>query len=549
MVSEEEIKALVDKQWLDRQSNIDEIMSMVAITQIKTNEKINILIDTLSKGLDVDPTINPTIDYTKTLKGLTGYALTGAEIDEMIQVMVGSRTITGFAREHIIKHEEVMIIGGSDTEPDIVPIARLMRGVLDDSLSLTNTDNEGRIISNATQVQNFTVPLDNPNFALGTLDGWNSSGGGTVEIDTTVFHTSGNSAKMTIYENQTLDFYNETYVSIAPEKTITASGYFKADSGLETAYILVRYFNNNKELLTTNVIFDPLNKPITDEAISTTVFVSRLRKTVAPPDAAFAQVGVRAIANNSNATLWVDDAVVPTYPISDRQFYHNLDLFKTSYILPGQSITLHESDYSELGDVILSYFDVNSLDILLTYNVDGISLPVELRKFTHHGSSMGKGIWLYHIDESDADPTKWHYRFMMTTDAGLSYNYRTSITADNPIVTSNEIQHESIGTGDSATKVFSGNLANTLLLYDVDNSMGYLTFTDGIEVFTDNGEGLLTGTAGGTGTINYTTGAYSVTFNSAPIFGFDIMTSYTYLTYNTTPAIIWGGHIWKKVYI
>lgn len=39
-----------------------------------------------------------------------------------------------------------------------------------------------------------------------------------------------------------------------------------------------------------------------------------------------------------------------------------------------------------------------------------------------------------------------------------------------------------------------------------------VTFTDGTETFTDNGDGTLTGSAGGTGTINYTSGAFSITF-------------------------------------
>jgi len=42
-----------------------------------------------------------------------------------------------------------------------------------------------------------------------------------------------------------------------------------------------------------------------------------------------------------------------------------------------------------------------------------------------------------------------------------------------------------------------------------------VSFTDGVETFTDNNDGTLTGSAGGTGTINYSTGAYSITFNAS----------------------------------
>lgn len=40
--------------------------------------------------------------------------------------------------------------------------------------------------------------------------------------------------------------------------------------------------------------------------------------------------------------------------------------------------------------------------------------------------------------------------------------------------------------------------------------------TDNTETFTDNGSGVLTGDLGGTGTVNYTTGAIAVSFNTAP---------------------------------
>ena len=43
-----------------------------------------------------------------------------------------------------------------------------------------------------------------------------------------------------------------------------------------------------------------------------------------------------------------------------------------------------------------------------------------------------------------------------------------------------------------------------------------VTFTDGTETFIDDLSGNLVGSLGGTGTINYTTGAYSVTFATSP---------------------------------
>lgn len=80
----------------------------------------------------------------------------------------------------------------------------------------------------------------------------------------------------------------------------------------------------------------------------------------------------------------------------------------------------------------------------------------------------------------------------------------------------------SIATGDGSTKTFTGTLAaaaNFRTLFGV-------VFTDGTETFTDDLSGGLTGSAGGTGTINYATGEYSITFNTAPINAQSITTEY-----------------------
>lgn len=71
---------------------------------------------------------------------------------------------------------------------------------------------------------------------------------------------------------------------------------------------------------------------------------------------------------------------------------------------------------------------------------------------------------------------------------------------------------ESVGTGDGVTKTFTGTLSARTGKRTVFGQ----TLTDGSETFLDDRNGVLTGSAGGTGTINYATGAYSVTFAVAP---------------------------------
>lgn len=60
-----------------------------------------------------------------------------------------------------------------------------------------------------------------------------------------------------------------------------------------------------------------------------------------------------------------------------------------------------------------------------------------------------------------------------------------------------------------------------------------------IESFTDNGLGVLTGSAGGTGTINYTTGAWTLTLAANLLAGIKIFAGYTYVpTQLATPVFL-----------
>lgn len=71
----------------------------------------------------------------------------------------------------------------------------------------------------------------------------------------------------------------------------------------------------------------------------------------------------------------------------------------------------------------------------------------------------------------------------------------------------------------------------TLTLNIAINSSAFTAYTSGgtlakVEYFTDNFLGVLTSNLGGTGTINYVTGAYSVSFNTAPLNAYEVGSNY-----------------------
>lgn len=88
------------------------------------------------------------------------------------------------------------------------------------------------------------------------------------------------------------------------------------------------------------------------------------------------------------------------------------------------------------------------------------------------------------------------------------------------------VGRQNIGTGDGATTVFVGTASSFPIL------PATTVVTDGVEVFEDTNTTfttanvVLTGSLGGTGILNYSTGVVSVTFNTAPISGDDVQFSY-----------------------
>ena len=83
---------------------------------------------------------------------------------------------------------------------------------------------------------------------------------------------------------------------------------------------------------------------------------------------------------------------------------------------------------------------------------------------------------------------------------------------------------EVVGTGNGTQKTFTGTLA--FKAGGAKRTCFGISITDGVEIFTDNYDGTLTGDKGGTGTINYMSGAFSVTFNTAVVDTVNVTATY-----------------------
>lgn len=111
--------------------------------------------------------------------------------------------------------------------------------------------------------------------------------------------------------------------------------------------------------------------------------------------------------------------------------------------------------------------------------------------------------------------------FLWLNEGNETVLYLSYIDNDYPYTA---VTNESVGTGDGSDTTFSGTLAHP---YVVGRSLSIVCSSPSVTL-TDDGNGLLTGT-GGSGTINYSTGAWAVTYDVAPVLAATIIaTAYDY---------------------
>jgi len=96
------------------------------------------------------------------------------------------------------------------------------------------------------------------------------------------------------------------------------------------------------------------------------------------------------------------------------------------------------------------------------------------------------------------------------------------------------VDKRNFGNGDASTVTFTDTL-------EIPIKPGTVVVEDSVEVFSDDSAGTLTGNKGGSGTIDYTTGALSVTFNTAPTNGQKIYATYEWWETGQPIALLWDA--------
>lgn len=131
---------------------------------------------------------------------------------------------------------------------------------------------------------------------------------------------------------------------------------------------------------------------------------------------------------------------------------------------------------------------------------------------------------------SSEDDSTWDDSMNWANFSGTYVSGAAAITISNSTpgatntYTLTPVEGEVLAVGNGTDRTWAGSLENANIY------PGSLTITDGREAFEDGDKNnILDGDAGGTGTINYNTGAWSVNFMLQPDAGTDITATYLYI--------------------
>ena len=213
---------------------------------------------------------------------------------------------------------------------------------------------------------------------------------------------------------------------------------------------------------------------------------------------------------------------------------------RISGMIVGEKASGTEIPFRSHGKKVKYYNSVTDAWVELGADILGTSADGEDVSFAKFQSSAGKQVWLNSPrsgpkkimvanpgDYSDMYDSTKNYKTHLAIKQNRAFDWNIGNTDRNIVRMSysevrnlsdyTQIVAEVVGAAASPQTTFTGTLA--FKAAGSKRSALDVTFTDGTETFSDNVDGTLTGSLGGTGTINYTTGAFSITFNTAPAAG------------------------------
>ena len=180
MLKDQDIECLVDALSKDNNTNIDNLLAANVTILLEIKDKMkDISFDSIDLGdinvsVNLDELIsllqNGIITYQNdnrhygSLVGSEGYALSSANIGELVSVMFGTNSYLCVAKERILKYEKVASIGGTDAEPHVISAFKGVRTNEVDGLlnyEIRNTSIHRSEIANDTTFSIVTLHVEN----------------------------------------------------------------------------------------------------------------------------------------------------------------------------------------------------------------------------------------------------------------------------------------------------------------------------------------------------------------------------------------------------
>lgn len=172
MLKDQDIEFLVNNHFLDKHTNIDNLLAANVTVLLEIKDKMkDISFDFAAPDLQVDLNLEELLaridegiityqndnKYYGSLVGSEGYALSSADVGELVSVMFGTNSYLCIAKERILKYEKVVSIGGTDSEPHIISAFKGVRtNELDGMLNYFITDTSSHF-SNVVDITNFSI--------------------------------------------------------------------------------------------------------------------------------------------------------------------------------------------------------------------------------------------------------------------------------------------------------------------------------------------------------------------------------------------------------
>ena len=137
-VTENENNELINRQWLNRQTTVDDILGLIGQTNINRNTKLdntNLYLNNANLKLDeLIELSGGTLPIRDILPGDIGVSLAVGEEQNIISCVINGITTNAIARSYISRYESIVVVpGGTSFEPYVVSTAIIVKGVEGDT--------------------------------------------------------------------------------------------------------------------------------------------------------------------------------------------------------------------------------------------------------------------------------------------------------------------------------------------------------------------------------------------------------------------------------